>query len=204
MKLPGKVRSIIDEMEGLSSSDKAKVLRHLNDMADSLPEHPTPAEAQRIVKGALKKVGVGAKKKEEAPEEKEEKEEKPKKEKETVKESLSKKVSFKAFLNEFAHGDFDAATSEKAAQKVQDLLDSRFHGYFDYKRNSDGSVTFTQSTMAANHDEGNGYVLSPQNLSKLIGPMMDLFRKEGWTFTQPVSRKFIIGLPAGADLNKIK
>jgi len=108
MKMPGKVRSMIDEMEGLSSSDKAKLVRHLNDMADSLPEHPTPAEAKRIVNGALKslKIVVGKddepKKEEPKKEKKEEPKEEPKKEKkEAVKESAApRKLTFKAFLSE--------------------------------------------------------------------------------------------------------
>lgn len=95
MKMPGKVRSMIDEMEGLSSSDKAKLIRHLNDMAASLPEHPTPAEAARIVKGALKQLDISSKKKEKKAEE-EPKEEPKKEKKEKVEES--QKLSFKAFL----------------------------------------------------------------------------------------------------------
>lgn len=87
MKLPGRVRSIVDEMEGLKDSDKAKLLRHLSDMEDSLPEHPTPAEAMRIVKGALKKLEISVGKSEDKEEKKEEKKE--------VKEA---KLSFKAFL----------------------------------------------------------------------------------------------------------
>lgn len=86
MKLPGRVRSIVDEMEGLKDSDKAKLLRHLSDMEDSLPEHPTPAEAMRIVKGAMKKLEISAGKSEEKKEEKKE-----------VKEA---KLSFKAFIME--------------------------------------------------------------------------------------------------------
>jgi len=96
MKMPGKVRSMIDEMEGLSSPDKAKLVRHLNDMADSLPEHPSPAEASRIVKGAMKQLEIKVGK----AEKKEEPKEEPKKEKkETVKESKApRKLTFKMFL----------------------------------------------------------------------------------------------------------
>lgn len=90
---------------GLSSSDKTKVLRHLNDMADSLPEHPTPAEAKHIVDGALKKVGAGQKKDdeekpEEKPEEKKEKKEDKPKEEKKEKVEEARKLSFKAFISE--------------------------------------------------------------------------------------------------------
>jgi uncharacterized cupredoxin-like copper-binding protein len=199
MKMPGKVRSMIDEMEGLSSPDKAKLVRHLNDMADSLPEHPSPAEASRIVKGAMKQLEIKVGKKEKAEEPKEE----PKKEKkEAVKESVgSSKLTFKAFLSELKTGvEFDANLSMKAAQKVQALLDTRFKSYFTHSQNKDGSVTFKQTGGTMDHDEGNSYVLSPQNLSKLIGDTMTKFRKLGWTFTQPVSREFIIGVPEGENL----
>lgn len=95
MKLPGRVRSIIDEMEGLKDSDKAKLLRHLSEVEDSLPEHPTPAEAMRIVKGALKKLEISIGKEEKKEEPKEEKKEK----KEDVKES---RLTFKQFILENA------------------------------------------------------------------------------------------------------
>ena len=113
MKMPGKVRSMIDEMEGLSSPDKAKLVRHLNDMADSLPEHPSPAEASRIVKGAMKQLEIKVGK----AEKKEEPKEEPKKEKkEAVKESVApRKLTFKMFLEsrEGVTGDEIVKASKK-------------------------------------------------------------------------------------------
>lgn len=120
MKLPGKVRSMIDEM-GLSSKDKTAVLRHLNDMADSLPEHPTPAEAKRIVDGALKKVGAGKKKDEEKPEEKEEKKEDKPKEEKKEKVEESRKMTFKTFLESKSAVYKDAIVS--AAKKIMGTED---------------------------------------------------------------------------------
>ena len=195
---------MIDEMEGLSSSDKAKLVRHLNDMADSLPEHPTPAEASRIVKGALKslEIKVGKKEKDEEPKEEKPKKEKKEDKKEAVKESVGvAKKTFKAFLMELNSGEYDKNLSAKAAMKIQALLDTRFRGYFDHSINKDGSVTFKQNGGTHEHDAGNEYVLSPQNLTKLIGPVMDKFRKLGWTFTQPAMKEFIIGVPEGANLS---
>jgi hypothetical protein len=98
MKLPGRVRSIIDEMDGLKDSDKAKLLRHLSDMEDSLPEHPTPQEAKRIVMGAMKKLKIII-----GDDSEEEKEEKPKKEKEEKKEDVKEsRLTFKQFILENA------------------------------------------------------------------------------------------------------
>lgn len=97
MKLPGRIRSFIDEMEDIDHGAKNKLKRFISDMGESLPESPSPKEVERIVKGAMKELEIGAKKVEEP------KEEKPKKEKKADKEEKveeSKKLTFKDFLSE--------------------------------------------------------------------------------------------------------
>jgi hypothetical protein len=96
MKLPGRIQSALDELE-IESSAKAKVKKFILDMGETLPEHPTPEEVKRIIKGAMKHLEVGKK-----AEEPEAKEEKPKKEKAEKKEEVkeSKRLSFKEFVSE--------------------------------------------------------------------------------------------------------
>jgi hypothetical protein len=39
-------------------------------------------------------------------------------------------------------------------------------------------------------------VVSPQNVSKVIGPYYNMFRQKGWRFDQPVGGEFTVAVPA--------
>ena len=90
---------------------------------------------------------------------------------------------------------YDRLVTQKMATEIMKSLNVKFHGYFDMKTNNDSSITFMQNGGSQQHDANNGYVLSPQNLSKVLDPYMRPFREKGWTFTQPVNREFTIGVP---------
>ena len=96
-KLPGRLQSALDELE-MDSNQKTKLKKFIADMGETLPEHPSPEEVKRIIKGAIKQLELGGKK---ADKEEEPKEEKPKKEKKDEKEEVKEsRMSFKQFLSE--------------------------------------------------------------------------------------------------------
>lgn len=95
---------------------------------------------------------------------------------------------------------YDARATQQQAQKIQAALDKLYKGYFDSHPNGDGSITFSQNGGAGGlNTDDNPYILNPKNLSKVIDPFFRSFREEGWTFTQPVSGKFTIGVPEASE-----
>jgi hypothetical protein len=113
MKLPGRIQSYLDELD-LEGGVKAKLKKHIASMGEALPEHPTPKEVEKIVKGSMKnlKISIGTSEDEDEP-----KKEKPKAEK--VEES--KKQTFKEFLNE---GRWSTPTTPEQKAKLKALLDN--------------------------------------------------------------------------------
>jgi hypothetical protein len=98
--------------------------------------------------------------------------------------------------------DYDSQATTKVANKLQAILDKKFSGYFEWKNQSNGAVVFKQTIQSSPHDASNEYVLSPQNLSKVISPIMDTFRQKGWIFSQPSGGEFTIAVPQGGKVDE--
>ena len=81
MKLPARIRSYVADSTDLSAADKSDLIFYLDSIKESLPEFPSPEQAEKVVKGAMSTLGMVAAKKE-----------KPKEEKKTVKESFRGRV----------------------------------------------------------------------------------------------------------------
>jgi hypothetical protein len=104
-----------------------------------------------------------------------------------------------------ANMQVDAQATGKYAEEIVDKLNSYFsttptYG-FSSKVNQDGSVTVIQShpgTMDTQHADMEG-VVSPQNVSKVIGPYYNTFRQKGWRFDQPVGGEFTVAVSAQAQ-----
>lgn len=84
MKLPNRIRSYITDADFISLDDKSDLTFYLNSIKDTLPEFPSPSDAERIVKGAMKTLKIKLPKSEKEPPK-----EKPKEEKKPVKESVN-------------------------------------------------------------------------------------------------------------------
>lgn len=87
MKLPARIRSYVADSKDLSAADKSDLIFYLDSIKETLPEFPSPEQAEKVVKGAMSTLGMVAAKKEKPAEEKP-KEKKPKEEKKTVEESF--------------------------------------------------------------------------------------------------------------------
>ena len=104
-----------------------------------------------------------------------------------------------------ANMQVDAQATGKYAEEIVDKLNSYFsttptYG-FSSKVNQDGSVTVIQShpgTMDSQKADWKG-VVSPQNVSKVIGPYYNMFRQKGWRFDQPVGGEFTVAVSAQAQ-----
>jgi hypothetical protein len=102
-----------------------------------------------------------------------------------------------------ANMQVDPQTTGKYAEEIVDKLNSYFsttpgeRGFYS-KVNQDGSVTVIQGhpgTMDTQYADMEG-VVSPQNVSKVIGPYYNMFRQKGWRFDQPVGGEFTVAVPA--------
>ncbi len=100
-----------------------------------------------------------------------------------------------------SQGPIDPQATAKYAEEIANKLNSYFgttpgqYG-FSSKVNQDGSATVIQGhpgTMDPQHADMEG-VVSPQNVSKVIGPYYDMFRQKGWRFDQPVGGEFTIAV----------
>ena len=105
-----------------------------------------------------------------------------------------------------ANVQVDSQATAKYAEEIVDKLNSYFsttpgeRGFYS-KVNQDGSVTVIQNhpgTMDSQKSNWDG-VVSPQNVSKVIGPYYNMFRQKGWRFDQPVGGEFTVAVSAQAQ-----
>ena len=100
--------------------------------------------------------------------------------------------------------EYDQRASQKAAQPVWNAIDKKFGAYFTTEITRSGAVKFIQKGGVSymDHDENNDFVLSPQNLSKVIDPYFYSYRQKGWHFSQPAGGEFFIGVPMNAKVKE--
>lgn len=92
--------------------------------------------------------------------------------------------------------DPDRQATEKAAAPIIAKLQQMF-GQVETMWTKEG---FLQVSIKANPMDGlahrdNQYVASGQNIGSVILPYFREWRSNGWTFTQPVQNKFLLGVP---------
>lgn len=87
---------------------------------------------------------------------------------------------------------YDAKLTGQAAEAMSAMLAKAMNVNADVKQNEDGSATITINNGRLEADSGTA---SPKHLSDLIDKSFRAYREKGWTFTQPQSGKFTIGIP---------
>ena len=109
-------------------------------------------------------------------------------------------------LNESGIGadDVDSAATTQYAQKISNAIKSTFHVSVN-SQNDRGFVVLTvnNGSLAPEEQGDNPSVITAKNLSKVLDPFMQEFRKKGWTFTQPVRGSFSIGVPKQVSEQKV-
>ena len=86
---------------------------------------------------------------------------------------------------------YDTAMTSKAAEAMSAMLAKEMNVNVDVKQNEDGSATLTVNNGHLSTDSGTA---SPKHLSALIDKSFRAYREKGWTFTQPQSGRFTIGI----------
>lgn len=94
---------------------------------------------------------------------------------------------------------FDKQKTLVTANAVIAALKKTFNVEFDDTWSDANGVTIKYTPGQSGAHSDNQYVLSPQNLSKVIDPFFRDYRSKGWTFTQPSGGSFSIGVPAAAN-----
>lgn len=87
--------------------------------------------------------------------------------------------------------------SEAAAKPVIAAIKAKFNVDVDTRWTDEGLVVSYKVVTGSDGD--NPYVMSPQNLSKVIDPFFKQYRDKGWTFTQPSGGKFMIAVNENLD-----
>lgn len=92
--------------------------------------------------------------------------------------------------------DVDTTATSQYAQKISNAIKSAFHVPVN-SRNDRGFIVLTinNGSLAPEEQGNNPSVITAKNLSKVLDPFVQEFRKKGWTFTQPVRGSFSIGVP---------
>ena len=89
---------------------------------------------------------------------------------------------------------YDASLTGQAAEAMSAMLSKEMNVSVDVKQNQDGSATLTVNNGRLEADSGTA---SPKRLGELIDKSFRAYREKGWTFTQPQSGRFTIGIPEG-------
>ena len=90
----------------------------------------------------------------------------------------------------------DRELTASYAAKIVDAIKARFAVPVNVSTKNNFTVITVNNGHMNMADGGNSAVLTPKGLSDVIEPWWNEFRKKGWTFSQPVSGSFSIGVPA--------
>lgn len=92
----------------------------------------------------------------------------------------------------------DQVDRNQTTQWANKILNSDLKGYIKGQWDHDGFYEFTITAKVPQEQDPQGTnlaILTPKAISKILEPFELEFKKKGWTFTQPVSGKFAIGVP---------
>ena len=99
-----------------------------------------------------------------------------------------------------ANAQVNPQSTNEYGMKILGTLNKTFDNAFDFRNNQDGSFTVVQRPKTGPTDiydpqhENNPYVLTPQNMSKVLDPYYNMFRQKGWRFDQPSGGQFTIAV----------